>query len=247
MSAIPRVLVTGGGSGIGLAIAQAIVEAGWRVAIVDIEPRNLEAARKVLEHADPWLALLDVSDEDAVVRAVAACESAIGPLTGIVNSAGIGRDVPALETSAELFRRILDVNLVGSFLVSREAAKAMRPRGEGAIVNLTSVSGIAGNTGRTAYGALKGGVIIMTKVMAVELAPHGIRVNAIAPGPVDTPLVQAMHTTGARAAWTDAVPQRRYAAPAEIAGAALFLLDASRSSFVTGRRYASMEVSPPPD
>jgi NAD(P)-dependent dehydrogenase (short-subunit alcohol dehydrogenase family) len=235
MSAVPCVLVTGGGSGIGMAIAEAILEAGWQVGIVDIEPRNLDAAREALARFDPWLAHLDVSDEEAVVRTVAECERAVGPLTGLVNSAGIGRDLPALETSAEVFRRILDVNLVGSFLVSREVAKAMRPRGQGAIVNLTSVSGITGNAGRTAYGASKGGVIVMTKVMAVELAPHGIRVNAVAPGPVDTPLMQAMHTTSARSAWTDAVPQHRYAAPVEIAGAALFLLDPARSGYVTGQ------------
>jgi NAD(P)-dependent dehydrogenase (short-subunit alcohol dehydrogenase family) len=111
----------------------------------------------------------------------------------------------------------------------------MRPRGSGAIVNMASVSGIAGNQGRVAYGASKGGVIIMTKVMAVELAPLGIRVNAIAPGPIETPLVKQMHTSMSRDAWLRAVPQHRYGAPSEIAGTALFLLDAEKSGFITGQ------------
>ena len=130
---------------------------------------------------------MNVADEDAVIRAVAAIEAEFGALTGVVNSAGIGRDVPALDTSVDLFRRMLEVNLIGSFVVSREAAKHMRARGGGSIVNIASVSGIKGNEGRVAYGASKGGVLTMTKVMAVELAPLGIRVNAIAPGPIETP------------------------------------------------------------
>jgi NAD(P)-dependent dehydrogenase (short-subunit alcohol dehydrogenase family) len=111
----------------------------------------------------------------------------------------------------------------------------MRERGAGSIVNIASVSGIRGNSGRVAYGASKGGVITMTKVMAVELAPVGIRVNAIAPGPVETPLVREVHTDQARADWMRTVPQRRYGTPHEIAGAAIFLLDGRRSSFVTGQ------------
>jgi NAD(P)-dependent dehydrogenase (short-subunit alcohol dehydrogenase family) len=235
-AAPPGVLVTGGASGIGLAIAEAVLAEGWRAVIADRDERGLAAARERLgNRAEARFEILDVTDEAAVVDFIARCEAQSAPFSGVVNSAGIGRDVPALETSAELFRKILDVNLIGSFVVAREAAKAMRRRGTGAIVNIASVSGIKGNVGRTAYGASKGGVIIMTKVMAVELAPLGIRVNAIAPGPVDTPLVQAMHTSAARSAWMDAVPQRRYGTPAEIAGAAVFLLDPRKSGFVTGQ------------
>jgi NAD(P)-dependent dehydrogenase (short-subunit alcohol dehydrogenase family) len=111
----------------------------------------------------------------------------------------------------------------------------MLAHGGGAIVNIASVSGQRGNIGRSAYGASKGGVITLTQVMACELAPVGIRVNAIAPGPIETPLVKAMHDAVVRAGWLKTVPQRRYAAPEEIAGAAImFLLDDSKSSFVTG-------------
>jgi NAD(P)-dependent dehydrogenase (short-subunit alcohol dehydrogenase family) len=111
----------------------------------------------------------------------------------------------------------------------------MRARGSGSIVNIASVSGVMGNKGRVAYGASKGGVITMTKVMAVELASSGIRVNAIAPGPIETPLVQEVHTPEVRAAWMTTVPQRRYGSPDEIAGAAVFLLDQRKSSYITGQ------------
>jgi NAD(P)-dependent dehydrogenase (short-subunit alcohol dehydrogenase family) len=130
---------------------------------------------------------------------------------------------------------MLEVNLIGSFVISREAARHMRARGAGSIVNIASVSGIMGNKGRVAYGASKGGVLTMTKVMAVELASIGIRVNAVAPGPIETPMVQEIHTPEVRAAWMTTVPQRRYGSPAEIAGAAIFLLDDRKSSYVTGQ------------
>lgn len=236
----PAILVTGGASGIGLAIVRAVMAEGWRAIVADLDPDSLARADAALGGGPDLLCdRLDVSDEAAVVGAVARWDAEFGPLTGLVNSAGIGQDVPCLDTGADLFRRILDVNLVGSFVVAREVAKAMRARGRGgAIVNVASVSGLRGNQGRVAYGASKGGVVTMTEVMAVELAPLGIRVNAIAPGPIETPLVAAMHTAETRDAWTRAVPQGRYARPDEVAGAAIFLLDPARSGFVTGHTLA---------
>ncbi|ACL58016.1 SDR family NAD(P)-dependent oxidoreductase [Methylobacterium nodulans] len=230
------VLVTGGASGIGFAIVEAVLAEGWRAIVADLDQRSLDRARDAFgSRADVRLEALNVTDEEAVTRSIAACEAEFGPLTGVVNSAGIGRDVPALETSTDLFRTIVEVNLIGSFVVSREAAKRMALRGRGAILNIASVSGIMGNAGRTAYGASKGGQITMTKVMAVDLAPLGIRVNAIAPGPIETPMAQEMHTEQTRGAWLSTVPQRRYGTPAEIAAAAIFLLDEQKSSFITGQ------------
>jgi len=231
------VFVTGGASGIGLAIAQASVARGWKVVVADVEQCNLERAREQLSQYNQLLHYeqLDVADEEAVVKAIARCDSEVGPLTGLVNSAGIGSDVPCLDTTTALFRKTVEVNLIGSFVASREAARLMRTRGRGAIVNIASVSGIRGNPGRVAYGASKAGVISMTQVMAVELAPAGIRVNAIAPGPIETPLVRDMHTEQVRASWLKAVPQHRYGTPDEIAGAAVFLLDDCQSSFMTGQ------------
>lgn len=234
------VLVTGGASGIGLAIAEAILAEGWRVVVTDVVDENLDRARVQLAAfaGRTRFDKFDVADEAAVIAAIGSCESEFGALDGVVNSAGIGHDLPALETSADLFRKVLDVNLIGSFVIAREAARRMRPRGCGAIVNISSVSGIRGNANRVAYGASKAGVIMMTQVMAVELAAYGIRVNAIAPGPIETPLVRAMHSPQARSGWIGRVPQGRYGTPDEVAGAAVFLLDQRRSGFVTGQILA---------
>lgn len=239
MSDLQTILVTGGASGIGYAIVEAVLSAGWRAVVADLAGPKLDRARDALGGGDAIrVEPMDVADEAAVIDAVSTIEAEFGAITGVVNSAGIGRDVPALETSVELFRKILDINLVGSFVVAREAAKVMRGRGGGSIVNIASVSGLRGNEGRVAYGASKGGVVTMTQVLAVEFAPLGIRVNAIAPGPIETPLVKEMHTPESRAAWTRAVPQRRYGTPADVASAARFLLDPVASGFVTGQTIA---------
>jgi NAD(P)-dependent dehydrogenase (short-subunit alcohol dehydrogenase family) len=233
------ILVTGGASGIGLAVAATILAQGWRVVISDVLDKNLDDARARLGQADGVrYEKFDVSDEAAVIATIDRCEREFGPLSGVVNSAGIACDIPALATSVEIFRKMLDVNLVGNFVVAREAARRMQPRGIGSIVNVASVSGLRGNRGRLAYGASKAGVILMTQVMAVELAESGIRVNAIAPGPIETPLVRDLHPAEARQKWISGVPQRRYGAPGEIAGAAMFLLDPRASSFITGQVIA---------
>lgn len=234
------VIVTGGASGIGLASAAMLLLEGWRVLVLDLVPESLASARSELGTDSDRVRFerLDVTDEAACIRAVAACEAEFGPVRGLVNSAGIGRDVPFLETTTDLFRSLLEVNLLGTFVMGRECASKMRGNGGGSIVNLASVSGIRGNLGRAAYGATKGGVITLTQVMAVELAPHGIRVNAVAPGPIETPLVKLMHTAEARAGWMKTVPQRRYAGPEEVAGTIVHLLDDAKSGFVTGQTLA---------
>jgi NAD(P)-dependent dehydrogenase (short-subunit alcohol dehydrogenase family) len=228
------ILVTGGASGIGRAIAEAALAEGWRVAILDLPGAALDAARAALDPERARCLDVDVSDEAAVDAAVEAIETGLAPLEGVVNSAGIAADTAMLATSADTFRRIFEVNVLGSFLVARAAARAMRGRG-GAIVNVSSVSGIKGNEGRVAYGASKGAVITMSRVMAVELAPLGIRVNVIAPGPIETPMVRALHSAEARGSWMATVPMRRYGTPEEVASATLFLLDARRSGYVTGQ------------
>jgi len=143
-------------------------------------------------------------------------------------------DRMAMANSIEARYPFLDINLVGTFVVARDVSRLMKAHGGGAIVNIASVSGLRGNVGRSAYGASKGGVVTLTQVMACELAPDNIRVNAIAPGPIETPLVKEMHDDIVRAGWLRHIPQRRYAAPEEITGAASFLLDETKSSFVTG-------------
>ena len=230
------VVVTGAASGIGLATASLLAAEGWRVAMLDRDEGAL--AREASALGDGVLhRALDVTDEASVKEAIAAI-AAEGPIAGLVNSAGIAADIPLEQTSVELFRRILDVNVIGSFLVGQAVAAAMETTGGGSIVNIASVSGMRGNLGRTAYGASKGAVITMTKVWAAELAERGIRVNAVSPGPVDTPMVEAMHTSAEREAWMVHVPLGRYAKPDEIASGIVFLLDGERSSYVTGHVLA---------
>jgi NAD(P)-dependent dehydrogenase (short-subunit alcohol dehydrogenase family) len=233
-------LVTGGASGIGLATVDRLLASGWKVAIIDRDEKALEAQRE--KHAgnpNVFIAPLDVTDEPAAMKVVGKVVEALGGLDGVVNSAGIAADIPALDTPVDLFRKILDVNVVGTFIVARAAARTMKDKGGGAIVNISSVSGLRGSKGRSAYGASKGAVVTLTQVLANDLARYGIRVNAVAPGPVDTPMVKAMHIDKDRALWARHLPMRRYADPAEIASVIEFLLDGTRSSYMTGEIVAA--------
>jgi NAD(P)-dependent dehydrogenase (short-subunit alcohol dehydrogenase family) len=233
-------LVSGGASGIGLATAERLLKAGWNVAVADRDETALGNWSTRRDEA-PGLSLvpLDVTDEAMAEQAVAGVVEALGGLDGVVNAAGIAADIPALDTPVDLFRKILDINVTGTFIVARAAARIMKTRGGGAIVNLASVSGLRGSKGRSAYGASKGAVVVLTQVLANDLARYGIRVNAVAPGPIDTPMVNAMHTAEDRALWARHIPMRRYGTPEEIAGVIEFLLDGTRSGYITGEIVAA--------
>ncbi len=232
-------VVTGGASGIGRAAVDQLIAAGWKIAIWDVSDAAITAAHNELgASGNVRIAKLDITDEAAVETEIAAIEQDFGPIAGVVNSAGIAADRHVFDTPVDLFRKILDVNVVGTFIVARAAARAMKQRQRGAIVNLASVAGLRGSKGRSAYGSSKGAVVTLTQVMANDLAGSGIRVNAVAPGPVETPMVKAFHTAQDRETWMRFVPMRRYGTPAEIARTICFLLDDAQSSFITGEVIA---------
>lgn len=233
----PVIVVTGAGSGIGLACARQLLAADWSVALFDRDEGALKRALDELGAGPRIIALpVDVGDERGVENAMEKA-AAFGAIKGVVNSAGIGSGKPFSDTDIATFRKVMDVNVIGTFVVSRAAIPALREAGGGAIVNIGSVSGLVGNMGRTAYGASKGAIVALTKVMAVELAADNIRVNVIAPGAVDTPMTQALHSLSDRAEWISRVPLRRYANAQEIAQPIAFLLSEA-ATYITGQVIA---------
>jgi 3-oxoacyl-[acyl-carrier protein] reductase len=176
---------------------------------------------------------VDVSDPDQVEAMVRQTLEVFGRIDILVNNAGIGHVKPFLSITLEEWNRVLQINLTGQFLCAQAVARVMLQEGGGRIVNIASISGERGGTGRAAYGAAKAGVILLTKVMAVELAAKGIRVNAISPGPTETEQVRECHDDATRAAYHSVMPIGRYAAPSEIANVALFLAS-DEASFVSG-------------
>jgi NAD(P)-dependent dehydrogenase (short-subunit alcohol dehydrogenase family) len=236
----PVVVVTGAASGIGRATIDVMLQKGWRVAALDRDEAALRELRRAFKRSSDFMALaVDVCDEPAVEAVIKSVAVGLGGIDGVVNSAGIAADIPALSTPVDLFKRILDVNVIGSFIVARAAAQWMKTaRSGGSIVNIASISGLRGSKGRVAYGASKGAVVTMTQVLANDLAPLGIRVNAIAPGPINTPMVDKVHTRADRDLYMRYVPMARYGEPREIAVAIAFLLDETASSYITGEILA---------
>jgi NAD(P)-dependent dehydrogenase (short-subunit alcohol dehydrogenase family) len=231
-------LVTGAARGIGLAVAKRFLAEGWRVALLDIEGQLLRDAVAGLASPDSTMALsCDVSDATAVTGALAEIERRFGRLDALVNNAGIAVFAPLLETSDDDWKRVLEVNLTGPFFCTKAAAPLMREHGGGAIVNITSISAVRASTLRSAYGTSKAGLAHLTKQLAVELAALGIRVNGVAPGPVETAMAKAVHTPEIRADYHDAIPLNRYGLEEELAEAVFFLCS-DRASYITGQILA---------
>lgn len=224
-------VVTGGASGIGLATVERLLEDGWLVAVLDANDDALIAAEDALADDNAIFVQVDVTAEDELAEAFDQVVDRLGLVGGLVNSAGIARDLPVEKTEAVLFRQILDVNLIGAFMACRAAIERM---GETlAIVNLTSVSGLRANKGRVAYGASKAGVKLMSEVLALEFGARSVRVNCVAPGPIDTPLIAAfIHTKIARHGW-NACPRALWLARGNRGGCSVLL--SPEASFVTGQ------------
>jgi len=231
-------LVTGSARGIGLATAKRFLADGWRVALLDIDNETLNRTYNALPRSDAVIAIhCDVADADGVARALATVAENFGRLDALVNNAGIAIFKPILDVTYDDWSRVLAVNLTGPFLCAQAAAPLMRNSGGGAIVNITSISGLRASTLRTAYGTSKAGLAHLTQQQAVELASLGIRVNAVAPGPVDTAMAKAVHTPEIRAAYHDAIPLNRYGLEQELAEA-IFFLCSDRASYITGQTIA---------
>ena len=241
-------LVTGAARGIGLATAQRFLADGWSVALLDIDRETLGRSHAELSHAELSHTALsgsgkviaigcDVADRDAVAAAFATVAREFGRLDALVNNAGIAIFKPILDVTYEDWSRVLAVNLTGPFLCTQAAAPLIRDSGGGAIVNITSISGLRASTLRTAYGTSKAGLAHLTQQQAIELASLGIRVNAVAPGPVDTAMAKAVHTPEIRAAYHDTIPLNRYGLEQELAEA-IFFLCSDRASYITGQILA---------
>jgi NAD(P)-dependent dehydrogenase (short-subunit alcohol dehydrogenase family) len=229
-------VITGGAGGIGVAVARALARAGARVCVADLDGDR--AGELADTFGDGHLGLeLDVTDGAAVRAAVGTVTDALGTPSILFNGAGINKVVPTVELSAEDWDRTIDINLSGSFRCCQAFGTPMVAARHGAIVNVASLSGLEfGGGGRVSYAASKGGIQGMTRALAVEWAPQGVRVNAIAPGIVLTPLVQGLADDGSLdlADLSSRVPLGRVATPEDMAGVTLMLVSEA-GAYVVGQ------------
>jgi len=202
------VIITGSGRGIGREMAGAFAAAGARVAVADLNEESAQrtAAAIAAGGGDACPVGMDITDPAQIDGLIRLVTRRWGRLDILVNNAGVGLNKPFLDTTLAEWERQLRVNLTGTFLCAQAAAREMVRQGSGRIVNVASISGQRGGQGRSAYGAAKAGVILLTRVMAVELGPQGVTVNAIAPGPVDTDQSRGTHTPATRRAYHDRIP-----------------------------------------
>jgi len=228
-------IITGSGRGIGREMARLFAAEGAKVAVADVheETARRTAGEITVTGGEACPFGVDITDPARVESMTRQVVEQWGRLDILVNNAGIGLNKSFLETTLAEWQRVLAVNLTGAFLCAQAAAREMVRQGAGRIVNVASISGQRGGQGRAAYGSAKAGVILLTKVMAVELAPRGVTVNAIAPGPVDTDQSRESHTPATRRAYHERIPLGRYGEHREVAAAALFLAS-DEATFVNG-------------
>jgi NAD(P)-dependent dehydrogenase (short-subunit alcohol dehydrogenase family) len=234
------VIVTGAASGIGLATARRLLADGATVVGADVAPSAEDLGQR-------WTYVpTDVTDEGAVQALVGAAVETAGRLDGAVTAAGVAGGGPAHLVDAAEWQRVIDVNLTGTFLVAKHVIAQLLTQdavdGErGSVVTIASIEGLEGTAGGSAYNASKGGVVLLTKNLAIDYGPSGIRVNAICPGFIDTPMTGALFGSdglaGGAGPWIEEHALRRFGRPEEIAAAARFLLSGD-ASFVSGAALA---------
>lgn len=227
-------LITGAARGIGLATTQRFLADGWQVAMVDRDAPELEAAAALLDHAEGFAA--DVSSSQSVANLIEQVTDRFGRIDALVNNAGVADFGPIEDTTFDRWRRVMETNLDGVFLMTQASLPALKSS-RGAIVNIASISGLRASTLRVAYGTSKAAVIQLTLQQAVELGEYGIRANSVCPGPVRTKLAMAVHSPQIIAAYHDAIPLNRYGSEGEIAEVIHFLCS-DRASYVTGQNIA---------
>ena len=228
-------IVTGGGGGICSAISKALAREGAKVVVADFDLGTASAvAGEITGSGGAAKAVqVDVTDPASVAAMTKTCRDAFGSVDILLNGAGTLIKELFIDTSLEDFERVMKVNLTGAFLCGQAAVRQMIRQRSGKVINIVSLSGQLGGTGRTAYGASKAGLEILTKIMAVELSQYGINVNAVAPGPIDTPMTKVGHDANTRESYYALTPMRRYGLPEEIADAVVFLAS-DESAYVQG-------------
>ena len=236
-------IVTGAGGGIGKTIAESFALQGAAVAVADIDMKLAEQAAGEIGSSAIGLAV-DVSDADSVEAMVEEVENRLGPLDILVNNAGVSYITPFLDCTEELWEKTMQVNLKGAFHGSQSAIRRMLPRKKGVILNMSSQSGKTGNTHYAAYCASKFGIIGLTQSLAVEFACDGIRVNALCPGVVFTPLWEGMiadyakkrnmKTEEVKPYLESKIPMGRLCSPEDVANTAVFLAS-DEAGFITGQ------------
>lgn len=229
-------LITGAAQGLGLTTAQLLAQHGWRMVLIDLQPLDAQVARLRESGLQAHGIVGDVSSEDFVRQLAAKIADDYGALDGLVNNAGISLIVPAEETSAAQWQRVMSINLFGPFLLCRYLGAQMLNRRSGSIVNVASIAGLAAVSHRSAYNASKHGLVGLTETLAAEWGGRGVRVNAVCPGWIKTEMDAADQGAGAYSDRdiADRVPQARFARPEEVAEAIAFLLDTDRSGFING-------------
>jgi len=229
-------LVTGGANGIGAAITEQLTRDGFHVLIGDIDKEQAQAKADALTRqgfsATPLQ--MNVGDSVSVATTFELINENWKRCDVVVNNAGIAKTCSFVDFPLDSWQAHLDVNVTGVLMCAQQGARLMIKRGWGRVINIASVAGMRSvGVGRTGYGTSKAAVIGLTRQMAVELAEHGITANAVAPGPVDTPMTQVLHTQDFRKTYTDAIPMKRYGSVDEIAATVSFLAS-DGAAYVTG-------------